>query len=233
MPDSFIPYGPDPVTAGRRSTSVTLPSSTRDGVTTTFHRDEVIAYPDRRIVTYKGAVGTFRTLGRAGTVGQKIFAIHNATGSSVLVDVKSLNVSMYDTAIKAATVPPPIIRAWRFTAVPTNGTVLTKRGDDTSETSNASVTIWGDASSDGTGSATALTVTLPAAQFISQAPGLRMITAAGFETLREQGMLQYTGPITLRALEGIAVFLDYTVATSNPITDMWQVDAVWEEHTVF
>lgn len=233
MPDSFIPYGADPGTVGRRSTSAKLPSSTRDTVTDTFHRDEVITYPDRRIVTYKGTVGTFRTAGRAGTTGQKLFAIHNATGSAVLVDVESLNVSMFDTVIKALTVPPPVVRAWRFTAVPTNGTAITKRGIDTAQTSNASVTIWGDASADGTGSATTLTVTLPAGQFISQAPGLRMITGAGIEPTREQGMLQFTGPITLRALEGIAIFLDYTVATSNPTTDQWQVDCVWSEYQTY
>ncbi len=233
MPDSFIPYGPDPGTVGRRSTTAKLPSATRDTVTDTFHRDEVITYPDRRIVTYEGNVGTFRTPGRAGTTGQKLFAIHNATGSAVLVDVTSLNVSMYDTVLKAATVPPPILRAWRFTAVPTNGTALTKRGTDTSQTSSSSVAIWGDASADGTLSATTLTVTLPAAQFISQSPGLRMITAAGFEVNREQGMLQFTGSQTLRALEGIAIFLDYTATTQNPATDMWQVDAVWDEFTVY
>ncbi|MDQ3222548.1 MAG: hypothetical protein M3Q75_03610, partial [Gemmatimonadota bacterium] len=99
--------------------------------------------------------------------------------------------------------------------------------------SSSSVAIWGDASADGTLSATTLTVTLPAAQFISQSPGLRMITAAGFEVNREQGMLQFTGSQTLRALEGIAIFLDYTATTQNPATDMWQVDAVWDEFTVY
>ncbi len=233
MPDSFIPYGPDPGTPARRSATAKLPSATRDTVTDTFHRDEVITYPDRRLVTYKGTVGTFRTLGRAGTTGQKLFAIHNATGSTVLVDVLSLNVSMYDTVLKAATVPPPIIRAWRFTALPTNGTALAKRGDDTAQTSNASATLWGDASADGTLSATTLTITLPAAQFISQAAGLRMITGAGFETNRETGLLHFTGSVTLRALEGIAVFLDYTATTQNPATDMWNVDCVWEEYSTY
>ena len=231
MPDSFVPYGADPGTVGRR-TATAKRTQTRDSVSADFHHDLVIPV-DRRIVTYKGAAGTFRTLGRAGTTGQKIFAIHNATGSSILVDVLSLNVSMFDTVVKALTVPPPLIRAWRFTTVPTNGTAVAKRGTDTSQSSSSSVTVWQDASADGTGSATTLTVTLPAAGFVSQAPGLRMVTGAGFETNREMGLLQFTGPQTLRALEGIAVFLDYTVATQNPITDMWQVDCVWEEYTTY
>ncbi len=227
MPDSFIPYGADPGTIGRRQATAKR-NMTRDGVTADFHHDEVIVV-DRRVVTYKGAVGSFRTPGLAGTTGQNLFAIHNATGSTVLVDVLSLNVSMYDTAVKA--VAPPIVRAWRFTAIPTGGAAVTKRGTDTAQTSNASVTVWQGASADGTG--VALTVTRPAAQFISQIPASRALTLASAEPDREQFLLEKTGKVTLRALEGIAVFLDYTVATSNPATDMWQVDCVWEEHTAF
>jgi len=33
-------------------------------------------------------------------------------------------------------------------------------------------------------------------------------------------------------LEGICVFLDYTVATANPITDKWLVSCRWVEYTV-
>lgn len=230
MADSFIPYGPDPASPARRAATVKRPSAARDGVTDTFHHDLVIP-TDRRIVTYKGNVGTFRTPGRAGTTGQNLFAIHNATGSTVLVDVSSLNVSLYDTAAKV--VAPPLIRAWRFTAIPTNGTVLSKRGPDSGQTSNSSVTVWGDASADGTGSATTLTITRPANMFISQTPASRALTLVGAEPIREVPMLQYSGVQKLRALEGVVIFLDYTVATSNPVTDMWQVDCVWDEYTEF
>lgn len=230
MANDFIPYGTDPGTVGRRSATVLGPTETRGGVPAQFHRDEVVVW-DRRTVTYKGAVGTFRTPGRAGTAGQKLFAIHNAQGSSVLVDVKSLNVTLHDTAAKV--VVPPLIRAWRFTVAPTSGTLLTKRGPDTSLVSSASVVLRGDALSDGTVSGSALAVTLPAAQFIAQVPATRSLTLAGVEPWRERGLLQYAGTQTLRAPdEGIAVFLDYTVATSNPVTDMWTVDVVWEEYTI-
>jgi hypothetical protein len=164
-------------------------------------------------------------------VGQKLFAIHNATGSTVLVDVLSMNVNMFDTVAKL--VAPPLVRSWRFTALPTGGTALTKRGPDTAEASNASVTLWGDSSADGTGSATALTITLPPAQFLSQEPAYRSLTLVGESTDKEVGLLGKIGPVTLRAGEGLAAYLDYTVATSNPITDMWQCDCVFEEYTTF
>ncbi len=229
MPDSFIPYGADPGTVGRRQATAKR-SMTRDAVTTDFHHDEVVVV-DRRVVTYRGAVGTFRTPGRAGTVGQKIAAIHNATGSTVLVDVTSMNVSIVDTVAKL--VLPPIVRAWRFTAVPTNGTALAKRGQDTAQTSNASVTLWGDASADGTGSATTLTITLPAAQFLSQAPASRALTLVGVEPDRDIYLLTTIKPVVLQAGEGLAVHLDYPLATANPTTDMWMVDFAWDEYLSF
>lgn len=217
------------ITLNPGSGGLNLRSRNRTISTNSVHEQYVIPTADE-VVTYTGAVGTFRTPGRAGTAGQKLFAIHNATGSAVLAKVDSLNVSLYDTAAKV--VAPPIIRAWRFTAVPTNGTVLTKRSVDTSQTSNASITVWGDASADGTGSGTTLTVTLPASQFISQIPASRALTLVGAEPSREVYMLVKTGPVTLRALEGIAVFLDYSAVAANPVTDMWQVDCVWREYTL-
>ena len=37
--------------------------------------------------------------------------------------------------------------------------------------------------------------------------------------------------ITLNALEGLCVFLDYATATFNPTTDIWTVSCAWEEYT--
>lgn len=186
------------------------------------------------IVTYKGRVSTFRTPGRAGTTGQKIFALHNATGSTVIVDIEKIAIDIYQTVIKAVTVPPPIIRAVRFTAVPTNGTVLTKVPEDTSLVSNSAVTAWGDASADGTSSGTALTITLtPGSNTITQEFAPRMITAAGYEMFDRTTFFEDEGvAITLRPLEGLCVYLDYATATMNPVTDMWMVAARWTEYRV-
>jgi hypothetical protein len=178
--------------------------------------------------SFRGRVQTFRTPGRAGTTGQKIFALHNATGSTKIVHINQLAVDIVCTVIKAVTVLPPVIRVHRFTAVPTNGTALTKVAKDTVLSSNASVTAWGDASADGTNSATALTVTIPSNSMLAQEFAPRLITAAGYEMFdRTEMMVGYD--IVLRALEGIVVNLDYTLATQNPTTDMWIVGCDWFE----
>jgi len=186
-----------------------------------------------RQVSYIGRCATFRTPGRAGTAGQKIFAIHNATGSNVLVDLEKITVDIVATVVKAVTVLPPVIRAWKFTAVPTLGTAGTKVPEDSNLTSNASVTAWQDASADGTSSASALTVTLPAATVITEEFAPRLITAAGYEMFDRTTFFEGDDErITLRPLEGACVFLDYVLATQNPITDMYTVGVRWVEYTV-
>lgn len=190
---------------------------------------------------YEGRVATFRTLGRAGATGQKIFAIHNATGSTVAVDVCKITVDVIATAgpVAVATIPP-IIRLWKFTAVPTNGTVLSKVSADSGGTAtSSSVTVWGDASADGTGSATTLTVTLPAGNIITQEYAPRYVYTSGtavtttpvMEVADRMAFLAGDNEvITLRALEGICVFVD-SVAAGNPVTNMYLVTCQWEEYT--
>lgn len=176
--------------------------------------------------TGRGTVHSFRTPGRAGTTGQKIFALHNATGSTKIVHVKNLFVDLTCTVVKAVTVLPPVIRVHRFTAVPTNGTALTKVSKDTALTLDAAITAWCDASADGTSSATALTVTIPANSCIAQEFAPRLITAAGYEMF-DRTILLNEQDIVLRALEGVVVFVDYVLATQNPTTDMWLAGCDW------
>lgn len=186
----------------------------------------------RRSVSFYGRAGTFRTPGRAGTTGQKIFSIHNATGSAALLDVEKISVDLNQTVAKAATVIPPVIRLYRVTAVPSAGTALAKTAGDSLLSSSTSVTVLGDSSADGTSSATALTATLIANAVITQEFAPRMLTAAGYEV--SDRVLFLEGPdelVTLRPLEGLVVMLDYTLATQNPITDMWIVNCRWTEYT--
>jgi hypothetical protein len=181
------------------------------------------------VPTYSGRVNTFRTPGRAGTAGQKIFSIHNATGSTKIVRVNMLAVDIVQTVIKAVTVLPPVIRAWKVTVLPTSGTALTKVAMDSALSSSASVTVLGDASADGTSSATALTATLPAGTVLTQEYAPRMITAAGYEMFDRTVFFDGDTFVTLRALEGIVLFLDYVLATQNPTTDMWIATCEWDE----
>lgn len=186
----------------------------------------------KKNVTYKGRASTFRMPGRAGTTGQKLFSIHNATGSAVLVDVDKIKIDLVQTVVKAVTVLPPLVRLYKVTVLPTNGTAVTKVARDSALSSSASLTVLQDASADGTSSATALTATLPAGAVVESEFAQRLITAAGYEVGDAIQFLKETDElITLRALEGLVVMLDYTLATQNPITDMWVVTTKWTEYT--
>jgi len=183
--------------------------------------------------SYSGKAATFRIPGRAGTVGQKLFSIHNATGSTIVAEVHKITIDLVQTVVKAVTVLPPVIRLWKVTVLPSAGTACTKVAEDSSSTAtSASVTVLQDASADGTSSATALTATLPAGTVVSQEFAPRLITAAGYEMFdRTEFMSDPLESVVLRPLEGLVVFADYVLATQNPITDMWLVGCRWEEYT--
>ncbi len=202
----------------------------------TFNRaanlhDQYVIPTDPRVITFRGRTATFRIPGRAGTTGQKIAAIHNATGSAVLVNVNRIMLDFTCTTAKAVTVLPPVIRIHRFTAVPTGGTATPKVGLDTALTSNASVTAWQDASADGTSSATALTITIPASNILTEEYAPRLITAAGYEPADRLAFFEGEPDVVLRPLQGLAVELVYTLVTQNPVTDMWMVQIDFDEYT--
>jgi len=178
---------------------------------------------------FKGRASAFRTPGRAGTTGQKIMSLHNATGSPVTVTVNRVFIDLLQTVVKAVTVAPPVIRLWKVTVLPTNGTALTKNKIGGSGASSSSVTVLGDASADGTGSGTTLTATLPAGAILSQEFAPRILTAVGQEAADRIEWLGET-TVTLGALEGVVVFLDYVLATQNPVTDMWLAGMDWSEN---
>jgi hypothetical protein len=238
------------VTAGAGTSSLTVTRG-QDGTTGVAHSigatvsqmvgvQRVEPVDGTRIVSYKGRVSTFRTPGRAGTAGQKMFAIHNATGSTITVDIEKMTVDCLQTAAAgiAPTVIPPIIRPIRFTAVPTNGTALTKVPEDTALTSNSAVTVWGDASADGTGSATTLTVTLTAgaSNALTQeyAPRVLVVgTSAStfYEPFDRTTFFEDESvAITLRPLEGVCLYLDYAIAAGNPTTTFWITHCRWTEY---
>jgi hypothetical protein len=188
---------------------------------------------DERVVSCQGRCCTFRIPGRAGTTGQKIFAIHNATGSSVLVDVRRVQVDVMSTATKAAiTNEPPLVRLQTFTTLPTNGSAATAVPMDTTRTSNASVTLWQDAAADRTSSGTALTIT-PVNTLAQEYAARELVTAVGQDA--SDNILfapPYPFAWTLRALQGLVVFLDYNATTANPTSDFWVVMCEWYEYTL-
>jgi len=194
-------------------------------------QEQVVLVGSEAVVSFNGRAQSFRTPGRAGTTGQKLASIHNATGSTVLVRVNRITVDLAVTVVKAVTVLPPIIRAHRVTVLPTGGTAMPKATVDTAQTSNASVTLLQDASADGT-SGTVITATIPASNVLVQEFAPRLITAAGYEPADRLTFFEGEPDIILRPLEGIVVELVYVLATQNPITDMWIVGFDFDEFTV-
>lgn len=225
MPNSFIGLPGDGAGKKVRTRQRTVGSDTVE--------EQYFIPTTEEVVSYTGRAGTFRTPGRAGTAGQKIFALHNATGSSVVVKLEKITVDLAVTVIKAVTVLPPLVRLHRFTAVPTGGTALSKVAEDTTQTSSSSVTVWGDASADGTSSGSALAVTIPAGNLLTQEYAPRLITAVGYEMFDRTAYFDGADEsVRLRPLEGVVVELAYTVAGQNPVTDMWTVNARWREYTL-
>lgn len=237
------------VTAGGTGTTPTVTRG-QDGTTAVAHAigtvvarvvgvQRVEPVDASRIVTYRGRANTLRAPGRAGTTGQKILSLHNATGSAVKVKVTKVWVDLAHTAAAgiAPTIVPPVVRLWKVTVLPTNGTALTKVPLDSALASNASVTVLGDASADGTSSATTLTATLPGGTIITQefAPRILVVgtSASTFVELFDHASFLDGDDesVILNALEGIVVFVDYTVATANPTSDMWVAGVEWEEYT--
>jgi hypothetical protein len=182
------------------------------------------------ILLSKQTVNSFRIPGRAGTVGQKLLSLHNATGSTIVVRITDVTCDLVQTVIKAVTVLPPVIRLWKVTVLPTNGTAATKTSRDSGlSASSASVTVLQDASADGTSSASALTATLPAGTVLAQEFAPRFITAAGYEMFDRTEFLKDGEDVVLHALEGLVLFLDYVLAAQNPVTDMWVCGIKWTE----
>lgn len=193
--------------------------------------DQYVVPTDNRLVSFRGRAATFKTPGRAA-VSQKILTLHNASGSTVLVDVNKVRIDLLQTVAKAVTVIVPVMRLYRITVLPTNGTVLTKVPLDTTQASSASVVVTGDSSADNTGSGTTLTATIPAGNILGQSYAPRIITAAGYEMIDTLELLQ-EGTITLRALEGVAIFLeDAVVTTGIPATDKYIAFIDWDEYTL-
>jgi hypothetical protein len=187
-------------------------------------------YDQGRPLTFLGSAQTFRIPGRAGTTGQKLMSLHNATGSTIVARLTKVTVDLVATVIKAVTVLPPVIRVYKVTVLPTNGTAVTKVSRDSGLSGpDTHITVLGDASADGTNSTTALTATLPAGAVLTQEFAPRLITAAGYEMFDRTEFLNDGEEIVLHALEGVVVMLDYVLATQNPVTDMWVVGMQWKE----
>lgn len=178
--------------------------------------------------TFRGRATSFRAVGRAGTAPRRLMTIFNAAASGKVVHINKIDIDLVQTAAMAVTVIPPVVRIYRITAAATGGTACTKVAKDSNLTSSASITVTGDASADGTNSATALAATTTAGSAIAQEFAARLITAAGYEPFDKEEFL-VGWDVVLRPSEGLCISLDLTLATQDPATSNWVVGVDWWE----
>jgi hypothetical protein len=171
------------------------------------------------------SAASFRTLGSAATP-HNLFTIENIDATK-LVYIRSIEVLLDATAVLTAVMPQ--VKLSRATAVPTGGTTLNKGQFDTTNATNANTIIRGATASDG-GVATAITAT--AGTTLWQQYCMRMHTVVG-QVLAPSNMvapaLVDTQSLILRQNQALLVQVVATVGTSNPATNHWCVNVVWQE----
>lgn len=171
------------------------------------------------------SASSFRTLGSAATP-HNLLTIENIDATT-LVKIRRITVQLDATAVLTSVMPQ--IKTSRATAVPTGGTTLNKAQFDTTIASDANTIVRGATASDG-GAATAITAT--AGTTIWQQYNMRLHTAVG-QVLGVDGSvlpsLVADQDIVLRQNEALLVQVVASVGTSNPATNFWVVNIVWEE----
>jgi hypothetical protein len=171
------------------------------------------------------SAASFRTLGSAATP-HNLFTIENIDATK-LVYIRRIAILMDATAVLVAVMPQ--VKLSRATAVPTGGTVLNKGQFDTSNATNANTILRGATASDG-GVATAITST--AGTTLWQQYCMRMHTVVGQVLAPDNNMapvLVDTQNLILRQNQALLVQVVATIGTSNPATNNWCVNIVWEE----
>jgi hypothetical protein len=219
MPESFVQVPTD-------GTGKRLRARERTVNAQTVHEQHVIVQGER-VVSSRMAVSSFRTVGNAATT-QTLFALENGAGSGVLVAVRRLSVYMDSTAALAAVVPA--LRCQRTTNMPTAGTSLTKVTWDSAQTTSAATVVARGATASDGGAATAITATLGGV--VWEAMGQRLHTAVGqvlTDPIPVLPDLAANEPLIVRNGEAIAVAVNAAVATSNPATNHYIVNCLFEE----
>lgn len=179
-----------------------------------------------RVQSFQGMATTFRIPGVTGS-GQNWLSIFNAAGSAVLVAVRSIQVEV-DYITNSTTMR--FFATTRITTAPTGGTVLSKVAFDTAESSNASVTLLGGASGDGTASAIVATPGTDRAWRIHHThfDAVTDLQQARSRDLDTIAPLADDDPPYLAASEGLLLSLPDASSTSTQTV----VKVVWQEFTL-
>lgn len=171
------------------------------------------------------SAASFRTLGTAATP-QNLFTIENIDATK-LIYIRRLTVQLDATAVLVSVMPQ--VKVSRSVAVPTGGTVLSKAQFNTANASNANSIVRGGNASDG-GVATAITAT--AGTSIWQQYCMRMHTVVGQVLALDNNVLPLlveTENLILRQNQALLVQVVASAGASNPATNHWFCNVVWEE----
>jgi len=171
------------------------------------------------------SAATFRQIGNAATT-QNLLTIENIDATK-LVYIRRLVVQMDATAVLTAVMP--LVKASRATGVPTGGTTLSKGLFDTSNASNANTIVRGSTASDGGANSgpTATAGTVLWEQFM-----MRLHTAVGQVLAPDNNAMPAlvdTQNFVLRQNEALLVQIVAAIGTSNPATNHYFAEVVWEE----
>jgi hypothetical protein len=171
------------------------------------------------------SAATFRQIGNAATT-QNLMTIENID-STKLVYVRKVVMQMDATAVLTAVMP--LIKISRC-AVPSGGTTLSKAQFDTANSSNANTICRGSTASDG-GANSGPTAT--PGTIIWQQFGMRLHTAVGQVLAPDNDVLPTVAALNnfvLRQNEALVVAIVAAAGTSNPATNHYTVQIVWEEN---
>lgn len=173
------------------------------------------------------SAATFRQVGNAATT-QNLLTIEN-THSTKLVYIRRLLVQMDATAV--LTTFMPLVKTSRATGVPTGGTALAKAQFDTTIASDAAITVRGSTATDG-GANSGPTATPSTTQLAWEQYGMRLHTAVGQVLAPDNNLLPTLVEnvnFVLRQNEALVVQVVAAAGTSNPSSNHYFVQIVWEE----
>jgi hypothetical protein len=190
------------------------------------------------MATYTASVATFRTPGRASAnLTQGIMSISNKYTSNSFVYIRRLIVQVDCTAVYTA-VMPQVVTSKCIMGTPPGGTVLTPVKFDTSANPEATIEVRGDASADGTNSATSLFAGTQMFPAVYQQFTMRMHTAVGqmigaIDNPILPNLIMDNNIYTLYPGETLVVQVVAAATAGNPTTNHWWVEAIWEEPATF
>lgn len=189
--------------------------------------EQIVIPSSRRKISAQVFASSFRIPGLT-SANHNLFRLENASGSTILIAVRQLQIIMDDTAVDLTGIDT--IRTFKVTSsLATGGTASTKHLFDSNDSSNASAVFACAASADGT--ASAITWTAAGGTAGWRAFLDRTDTEVGTHNIRFKDLIPslcMTDPIILRAGQQLVG----AVLEASLVTHHYILNAMWEEFTL-